>query len=54
MERKLEKTFIAADPTGKKHKLVGGGQKLSHYRGQFEPPAWLPSEMVERGLRARD
>ena len=24
---------------------VGGGQKLSHYRGQIEPPASLPSEL---------
>jgi hypothetical protein len=28
--------------------VVGGGQKLSHYRGQFEPPASLPSEFFAR------
>ena len=25
--------------------IVGGGQKLSRYRGQIEPPASLPSEL---------
>jgi hypothetical protein len=27
---------------------VGGGQKLSHYRGQFEPPASLPNGAMAR------
>jgi hypothetical protein len=27
------------------YKGVGGGQKLSHYRGQIEPPSSLPSEL---------
>ena len=27
------------------HGVVGGGQKLSHYRGQCEAPASLPSEV---------
>jgi hypothetical protein len=27
---------------------VGGGQKVSHYRGQFDPPLSLPIEFIAR------